>query len=761
MREISLSSRCILCTLALCAACASASAPEATAPPMAQSTSPAAPAFGGDVGEGRSAPREESARARAIAFDEDAKEIDLVSKNAEDTQNAEGKPKPEPSPEQARTRSWFPEAFLWMPEVVTDSTGAATLDVTVPDQLTTWRILALAHDERGQQAGTIHTFDSTLPIYVDPVVPGWLYAGDRVLLPVQMTNTTEQPVEATVTVEATGAMTGSGTASLVIGPSGSDVRTLGFDVTSAGVAAVTATLASSAASDAAQRTIPVMPAGRPVESQRGGTLATSRSFRISAPPGSDPATEQLSVLVFPGALSVLELELERLAGGARPEDPAYGFALTEAIAPLAVAAGIELDGASIRKLRLLAWQRIVPAARAPDLGATMDLITSLRSISEHPQAKELLERLQKGLAASQRADGTWSRAERSTLQHVLVDTAYAARALPETASGPRLRAKAAIERYIHEVNDPYTAAVLLASRLVDGDTQDALMTMLTSAITRESDGEPALPVPAGIKNPWGSTPTRAEMLAWVVLALPAEQASRGDFAAQLMQGWSASSGFGARRADAVALEAVTSALGGISASVDVSLSIDGKTIATATLDPRQPKVPARLEGRPVRPDGSTDVEITINTSQGVPGLAFIATRRSYVPWNDNDRLPGVELEVSTSKLGVGHEGMITLTAVAPSGVSLQIEQPLPSGALIGEEAAQRLAALGASLRVLQDRVVVSTRPFEPGEILTLQIPVTPAFAGRFQTAPAMISADGGPPSPLRPVIWSVGDAAGS
>ena len=82
-------------------------------------------------------------------------------------------------------RSWFPESFLWQPLVETDAQGVATVPLRVPDQLTTWRVLALAHSRQGAQAGAVHGFDSRLPVYVDPVVPAWLYVGDRVELPVQ------------------------------------------------------------------------------------------------------------------------------------------------------------------------------------------------------------------------------------------------------------------------------------------------------------------------------------------------------------------------------------------------------------------------------------------------------------------------------------------------------------------------------------------------------------------------------------------------
>lgn len=73
--------------------------------------------------------------------------------------------------EAAPTRAWFPETFLFEPLVVTDATGLAQVSVKVPDRLTTWRVLALAHSRSGAQGGAVTSFLGTLPVYVDPIVP--------------------------------------------------------------------------------------------------------------------------------------------------------------------------------------------------------------------------------------------------------------------------------------------------------------------------------------------------------------------------------------------------------------------------------------------------------------------------------------------------------------------------------------------------------------------------------------------------------------
>ena len=96
------------------------------------------------------------------------------------------------------TRAWFPETFLFEPLILTDAKGHATVPVKVPDRLTSWRVLALAHSRQGGQAGAVTSFLGTLPSYVDPVIPGFLMAGDEVRLPVQLVNTTTADLSTTL-----------------------------------------------------------------------------------------------------------------------------------------------------------------------------------------------------------------------------------------------------------------------------------------------------------------------------------------------------------------------------------------------------------------------------------------------------------------------------------------------------------------------------------------------------------------------------------
>lgn len=667
----------------------------------------------------------------------------------------DAEPSHEPEGGGERLRSWFPEAFLWQPLLQTGADGTAALDVRVPDSLTTWRVLALAHDRSGQQAGALHTFQGTLPLYVDPVVPGWLYSGDSLLLPVAAVNTTDEALDASMHLVATGAVRASADASFRLPPAGSDVRSVPLAVTAAGDAFVEVSLDAQSHHDAARRTIPVLPTGKPVVRSLTASLAASRTFELPPPHLADPLTDKIELAVFPGPLAVLGLELERLAAGQHPQQPAYAFALASRLETLASAAGVEVDQALLRRLRIVAWQRIAAQTIAPSPEQATDLLASLGGETEHAQVRAVLPLLVQRVLDGQRADGTWSRQDRSTLQAVLVQTAFAARALPEDQHGPRTRASAAVERHLREVEDGYTAAVLLASGLAEGSTQERLLSLVRESIAPDATtGELEVEVPPTVRNALGQAPTRSELLSWAVLALPADAPERLDLAALLMQGWSGTTGFGAGPAESVALEAVCSTLGNITGEVGVTLSVAGQALAQGTLDPRQPNVPLRLSA-----PASDGASFQVSSSPAVPGLLFVATRRSYVPWSSADRLSGVEVSVRTSPLSVGRSGVLTLEMSAPSGVSLRVEQPLPSGAVLEDEAEQRAREQGAALEVRSDRLVLTTRAFGAGEVQRLELPVIPAFAGRFHTAPLLVAPVGATGVAHEPAVWTV--AAGS
>jgi hypothetical protein len=648
-----------------------------------------------------------------------------------------------------RVRKWFPEAFLWQPMVETDAAGQASIDVKVPDQLTSWRVLALAHTRDGRQAGALASFDSRLPIYVDPVVPGWLHAGDRLVLPVQVANATDAPLSTTLTVQASGALSGNGGGTVTLEGGASLVRSVSLVADGAGAAKVSAVLSGA---DAVIREIPVTPSGRPVSTVRGGVVSGEREFPIPSVERSDPTTQRLSVLVFPGPLAVLQSELERGGDAASPASAAYGFAVTSAWRSLAARVGAEVDEKALRRKQIVAWQRVVPWGRSPDGGAAADLLLGLRDAEGDELATSMRDRLVQTLVASQNGDGSWTRQAQGTVQEMIVQTALAVHALPASAEGPRFRARGAILRNLPVVKDGFTAAVVLSSGLVEGDARKPLEDLVIAAVPDGAGGRDVA-IPASVVDAWGNPPSSAEMAAFCALALAgrADLPWRGDLVARLMSGYDADAGFGAGGADPIALEAVLSQLPGVDKPVDVALLVDGVEVSRGKLDPSQPKVPAVLGAMPH--GGGHTAKIVV--SPQVPGLAWVATSEDWVAWDGTERSPGVDLEIATQPLKVGRESTLTLTVDAPSGLPIEIVQGLPAGTVVDPASLAAMSDRVTSFQIHPDRVEMVLRSFAPGEVMTLPIGVQPAFAGRFTTVPMSIGPVIGRKSEMAPMVWNV------
>ncbi len=105
-------------------------------------------------------------------------------------------------------REEFVDTPYWNPELVTDADGVVTFDVTLPDNLTTWRLdaRAVTSGENGLTLVGQTTFDllSTKPLLVRPVTPRFFVVGDEVALSAVVNNNTGEDLEVEVTLDASG-----------------------------------------------------------------------------------------------------------------------------------------------------------------------------------------------------------------------------------------------------------------------------------------------------------------------------------------------------------------------------------------------------------------------------------------------------------------------------------------------------------------------------------------------------------------------------
>jgi uncharacterized protein YfaS (alpha-2-macroglobulin family) len=105
-----------------------------------------------------------------------------------------------------QVRSDFRSTIVWQPDVKTDGQGHATVKVTYPDSLTTWKAQARAITV-GNQFGTAETNSVTRqPFMVRLQAPRFFVVGDKVTLSALVNNDTDEEQSATVNLEFSGGL---------------------------------------------------------------------------------------------------------------------------------------------------------------------------------------------------------------------------------------------------------------------------------------------------------------------------------------------------------------------------------------------------------------------------------------------------------------------------------------------------------------------------------------------------------------------------
>ncbi|MCB1630124.1 MAG: hypothetical protein KDI48_20520, partial [Xanthomonadales bacterium] len=99
-------------------------------------------------------------------------------------------------------RTNFNPLALFAPSITTDADGHAQVDVQLPDNLTRYRIMAVAVAGENQFGSAEANLTARLPLMVRPSAPRFLNFGDRFELPVVLQNQTDQEMEVNVAVQA-------------------------------------------------------------------------------------------------------------------------------------------------------------------------------------------------------------------------------------------------------------------------------------------------------------------------------------------------------------------------------------------------------------------------------------------------------------------------------------------------------------------------------------------------------------------------------
>ncbi len=104
----------------------------------------------------------------------------------------------------AEVRQNFPDTAFWKADLVTDTQGQGKVTLTLPDNLTTWRMDARALTADTRVGQVTEDLRSTKPLLVMPQTPRFLVADDKVSLGASIHNNTSEDLDLTYSLQGTG-----------------------------------------------------------------------------------------------------------------------------------------------------------------------------------------------------------------------------------------------------------------------------------------------------------------------------------------------------------------------------------------------------------------------------------------------------------------------------------------------------------------------------------------------------------------------------
>jgi uncharacterized protein YfaS (alpha-2-macroglobulin family) len=216
--------------------------------------------------------------------------------------------------EAPRLRQYFPETLYWAPEVVTDESGFASLEIPMADSITTWRLTALASSQDGRLGFTTRGVRVFQDFFVDIDLPVSLTQGDEISIPVGVFNYLPEAQEVRLVVEQEEwfELLGEAEQTLTIASNDIDVVYFPIRVKKFGRQGFQVTAWGSKMSDAIRRQVNVVPDGKEFRLTESDWLRESKETAIEIPAEAVPQTPYVEVKIYPGVMAQVVEGLEKI-----------------------------------------------------------------------------------------------------------------------------------------------------------------------------------------------------------------------------------------------------------------------------------------------------------------------------------------------------------------------------------------------------------------------------------------------------------------
>ncbi|MCY7374636.1 MAG: carboxypeptidase regulatory-like domain-containing protein [Pyrinomonadaceae bacterium] len=400
-----------------------------------------------------------------------------------------------------RLREYFPETLVWQPELITDKNGKAELKFKLGDNITTWKMYAIASNAEGKIGVAEREIKAFQPFFADLEPPKFLTVGDEISLPVPIRNYTAKAQKVDVTMAGGDwfNFTGAATRQMTVAPNDSQNAIFDFradNIIKDGKQRVSAIAGRD--SDAIEKSVTVKPNGKEIVGTKSEIFRDSAAFDVNFPANALPNTHQAELKIYPNLLAHVAESIEGLLQrpygcGEQTISSTYPNLMILKFAPkngklYAPAENYLQKGYE----RLLGYQTAdggfaVWTKDAPDIALTAYALRFLTDAKMYIEVDDdAIKNARNWLIKQQRADGSWTRKydweKTEDSQRTKLMTTYAARTLAMTAKNIEA-AKAenqslqAALNYLKtrggEIDEPYALALFGLALLDAGNFEDA------------------------------------------------------------------------------------------------------------------------------------------------------------------------------------------------------------------------------------------------------------------------------------------------
>ena len=212
----------------------------------------------------------------------------------------------DPLAEVTRIRQFFPETWLWMPDLLTQPNGTAAIDLTAPDSITTWRLHAVSTSNNG-----LGIAESELLVFQEffgePDLPYAVTRGEQFPVRIQIFNYLDVPQ--LVHVELTDAdwfnLLESGTQQVLVNANSVGLASFLIQPIRLGRNTIEVTLRSVLRADAVRKELLVEPEGTRRELVTNGMIRAGRAVTLDTamPEYRVPGSEKLILSITPSLVA--------------------------------------------------------------------------------------------------------------------------------------------------------------------------------------------------------------------------------------------------------------------------------------------------------------------------------------------------------------------------------------------------------------------------------------------------------------------------